>query len=227
MAGAGVVAVSGTGRRWLALAAAGLLGLSLVGALGVGVAFNSGFFPVVFGAESRDDFLEAKVSNISSVMWVNQNLPQDAKVLVMGLAGWYYFDRDWLVGDSAYQGHLAYHDMASPDGLVMKLSELGVTHVLVQGAVDAEPTLLGWAARVGGPGYGERTLEELLTDLKSAPLRSNDFEARPFVLLAGLQAEGRLGLVHRGEETVVHSRTFGGSDTVEFLVYELLEERSQ
>jgi hypothetical protein len=219
-----VVAAAGTRRRWLALAAAGLLGLSLVGTLGVSVAFNSGFFPVVFGAQSRDEFLEAKVSNISSVMWVNENLPTDTKVLVMGLAGWYYFDRDWLVGDSAYQGHLAYHDMASPDGLVMELSDVGVTHVLVQGAVDAEPTLLGWAARVGGPSYGERALEELLTDLELPPVTPNDFEARPFVLLAGLQAEGRLGLVHRGEETVVTSRTFGGSESVEFLVFELLVE---
>jgi 4-amino-4-deoxy-L-arabinose transferase-like glycosyltransferase len=226
LAGAGVVAVSGTGRRWLALAAAGLLGLSLVGTLGVSVAFNSGFFPVVFGAESRDDFLEAKVSNISSVMWVNQNLPQDAKVLVMGLAGWYYFDLDWLVGDSAYQGHLAYHDMTDPDGLVMKLSEVGVTHVVVQGAVDVEPTLLGWAVRVGGPSYKERALEELLTDLELPPVTPSDFGARPFVLLAGLEAEGRLGLVHRGEENVVRSRTFGGSDTVEFLVYELLERQT-
>jgi 4-amino-4-deoxy-L-arabinose transferase-like glycosyltransferase len=227
MAGAGVVAVCAEGRRWLGLAAMALLALSLVGTLGVSVAFNSGFFPVVFGAESRDEFLEAKVSNISSVTWVNENLPQDARVLVMGLAGWYYFDREWLVGDSAYQGHLAYHDMASPDGLAIKLGEAGVTHVLVQGAVDAQPTLLGWAARVGGPSYGERGLEELLADLKSAPLRPNDFEARPLVLLAGLEAEGRLSLAHRGDETVVRSRTFGGSDTVEFLVFELLEERSQ
>ena len=224
MAGAGVVAVAGGGRRWLALAAAGLLALSLVGTLGVSVAFNSGFFPVVFGAESRDEFLGSKVSNIASVMWVNKNLPQDAKVLVMGLAGWYYFDREWLAGDSAYQGHLAYHDMIAPDGLAMKLNDLGVTHVLVQGAVDAEPTLLGWAARVGGPSYGERGLEDLLADLKSEPVTPNDFEARPFVLMAGLQAEARLGLVHRGEETVVTSRTFGGSETVEFLVFELLEE---
>jgi hypothetical protein len=54
----------------------------------------------------------------------------------------------------------------------------------------------------------------------------SDFGARPFVLLAGLEAEGRLGLVHRGEENVVRSRTFGGSDTVEFLVYELLERQT-
>ncbi len=222
IAAVGVVAVVGVNHRWLTMTAKVLFALSLVGTLGVGIAFNSGFFPVVFGAESREEFLEAKVSNISSIVWVNQNLPDDAKVLVMGLAAWYYSERDWLVGDSAYQGHLAYHDMNHPDGLMRKLREVGVTHVLVQGATDAEPTLLGWAARVGGPGYRDRTMTQLLEDMRSTPVTPNDFEARPFVLLAGLEADGRLALLHRGEETVVRSRTFGGADTVEFLVYELV-----
>jgi 4-amino-4-deoxy-L-arabinose transferase-like glycosyltransferase len=223
LAGVGVVAAGGVGRRWFALASKGLLALSLVGTLGVGVAFNSSFFPVVFGAESREEFLNEKVSNISSITWVNQNLPADAKVLVMGLAGWYYLDRDWLVGDSAYQGHLAYHDLSDPQGLETELRELGITHVLVQGALDADPTLLGWAARVGGPEYRSRGLVELLADLGAEPATPNDFEARPFVLLAGLEANGKLALAHTGEENVVKSRTFGGSETVRFLVYELVE----
>ncbi len=226
VAGVGVGVVAGMGRRWFTLAGRGLMAASLVGTLGVGIAFNSGFFPVVFGAESKEEFIEAKVSNIASVLWVNQNLSDNAKVLVMGLAGWYYLDRDWLVGYSAYQGYLAYHEMTVPGDLKTKLRELGVTHVLVQGTTDAQPTLLGWAARVGGPGYGERTLIELVEELRSAPATPSDFEARPFVLLAGLETDGQLDLVHLGEEEVINSRTFGGTETVEFLVYELVEREN-
>lgn len=221
IAAVGVATVAGLDRRWLALAARGVLALSLVGTLGVGVAFNSAFFPVVFGAESRDDFLEAKVSNISSVNWANANLPADAKVLVMGLAAWYYLDRDWQVGYSAYQGRLAYHDMASPDRLEMELHEQGVTHVLVQGTTDVDPSLLSWASHVGGESYLTRPFEELMTDLRFPPVTTRDFDARPFVLLAGLEAAGRLSLIHRGQELEVLSRTFGGTETVDFLVYEL------
>ena len=52
-----------------------------------------------------------------------------------------------------------------------------------------------------------------------------EFEARPFILMALLEAKGKLKRIYVGDEDVVKSRTFGSTETAEFSVFEIIYDK--
>ena len=167
---------------------------------------------MVFGQQSRQDFLAAKVPHYESIAWANQHLPPDAKVLLVGLSGWYYMERDYWIGSSMYQSLIPFHEMRSPQEFLDTLRQMKFTHVLIQANSKGVATL---KELVGGwePAFLDR--------LASPPASVSDYEGRSSILLAALEANGSLELMHVGRDRVVNSRTFGGIQDVEFAVYAL------
>lgn len=213
LASAGIVAVL-QDRRLSAILTAGALLTSFVVTLAGTLAFNTGFVSVVFGYQSRQDFLAANVSNYGSIAWANQHLPQDAKVLLVGLSGWYYLERDYWIGNSMYQGLIPFHKMRKPQQLLETLRQMGFTHLLVQANSKGKARL---QEQVGNRGDHFA----FLSSLADPPASVSDFERRPVALLAALEATGKLEFMRVGRDRVVNSRTFGGMRDVEFAVYVL------
>ena len=225
LAAVGIKLILDTKQSWLNIPVVGLLTASLIGSLVISIAFNSIFFSVVFGAESRNQFIESKVSNIESVNWINNNLNSSTNTLIMGLSGWYYLEYPWHLGVPSYQGEIDYHLMTNSEELLLKLSELGVTHILLQGRVGISSQFIDHA----NDSYGEKYLIEdlnVLQDNLEKPVTTRvEFEARPFILMALLQAKGNLKRIYVGDEDVVKSRTFGSTEAAEFSVFEIIDDK--
>ena len=221
MTAIGIKSILLTNKRWLQIPTTGLLCASLIGSLVIAISFNSIFFSPVFGKESREQFIDRKVSNISSINWVNDNLASDTNTLIMGLSGWYYLQNSWLVGVPSYQGEIQYHKMKHPDQLLYKFRQLGITHILIQGKVGIAPEFLAYANDAYDKRYLIGDLNVLVNGLQNSVSTRKEFEARPFILMAALESEGKLNEIHRGQENVVHSRTFDTKETAEFSVFEL------
>ena len=111
------------------LAAGGLLALSLAMFLGYNVIFNAQFVPVVFGAESRDEFLASKVGFYDDIQWVNRELPEDARLLFYHIKT-YYLDRDFVRGD---RNLWPIDDSTTADDYLGLLERREITHIFVPG----------------------------------------------------------------------------------------------
>ncbi len=58
--------------------------------------FNSKSFPVVAKIETRNEYLNKRVSYFADMQWVNQNLDEDSKILFCNLKP-FYLDHDYLI----------------------------------------------------------------------------------------------------------------------------------
>jgi len=124
------------------------------------------------------------------------------------------------VGYAANTGYLPYHELTDPSEFLARLRELGVTHVLHQ---SPENTAL-FRARVANSIYQLQDDEYL--DWLANKQEASDvtyYELRPFVLLAALERQGHLRLLHEDLDTVVESRVFRLHKQVSFAVYVLQE----
>ena len=85
------------------------------------------YVSVAVGGEGRDVFLARTESNYRLFRFVNENTPEDAKVLLQGIVKGYYCERDYL-WDHPHQNVVRY-DGLSVEELHRQLRQLGVTHV--------------------------------------------------------------------------------------------------
>jgi len=106
-----------------------------VGAVG-GVLYGSQFAPVVFGLQSRDQFLLEKTRYFQALAWINANLPMDA-VVMTDVEPVFYLDRKFVIAN-IWSGILDYGDMTSVDDLIAEMRTLGVTHVLTQYSFEGD-----------------------------------------------------------------------------------------
>ena len=68
-------------------------------------------------------------------------------------------------------------------------------------------------------------LNVLQDNLENPVTTRMEFEARPFILMALLEAKGKLKRIYVGDEDVVKSRTFGSTETAEFSVFEIIYDK--
>lgn len=111
------------------LAAGGLLALSLAMFLGYNVIFNAQFVPVVFGAQSRDEFLSSKVGFYDDIQWVSRELPEDARLLFYHIKT-YYLDRGFVRGD---RNLWPIDDSTTAAEYLSLLEQREITHIFVPG----------------------------------------------------------------------------------------------
>jgi 4-amino-4-deoxy-L-arabinose transferase-like glycosyltransferase len=86
--------------------------------------------PVVFGRESRDEFLTRTLDVYPADKWINDNLPKDAKVALFGDTRGFYLDRDYVWADPGHNAEFT-RNYRSSDELVDYLKSRHVTHIMI------------------------------------------------------------------------------------------------
>lgn len=116
------------------------------------------FGPVVWGAESREEFLSREVPNFAAFQFINESLPADARLLFIFENRGFFCDRPYI-GDTFYQasGMLTIvRECGSAAAFRERLREMGITHIL-----------LNWTFRreYPAPKISERSDARLMADL--------------------------------------------------------------
>ena len=96
------------------------------------IGINIKKFPVVFGFESEEKYLDnLKDFNPYNVSMVINSLDKTTKTLLIGLHRGYYIDNDYIHGNPEYDAFIDYTKLKTPDELSQRLHEVGITHILV------------------------------------------------------------------------------------------------
>ncbi len=118
--------------RWLSgYALAGLAVCSLAFSLYAGAGLAAQEAPVVFGQQSRDDYITHNFAAYPAMQFINTQLPPGAKVVFYGNPLGFYCDKPYLWGDAQHSTVIPYDQIHSADDLRTQLQRLGVTHILV------------------------------------------------------------------------------------------------
>ena len=126
-----VLAQFWTGRRLSGYALAGLAACSVAFSLYVGIRQAAGEAPVVFGRQTRDDYVTHGFAPYPAMQYVNTQLPAKSKVVFYGNPLGFYCDKPYLWGDQQHSTVIPYQQLQSAEDLRQALRNLGVTHVLV------------------------------------------------------------------------------------------------
>jgi len=86
--------------------------------------------PVVFGRETRDDYLSRTLDIYPAQQYMNENLPRTAKVALFGDTRGFYLDRDYVWADPGHNAEFT-QEYTSVKEYGTKLRQVGVTHAMV------------------------------------------------------------------------------------------------
>ena len=92
------------------------------------VSMNKKFFPVVFGLQKEEEFCKENVTFYEDIIWCNQNLSNDAKILSSPILHTYYLNKDYIFGpyiDLEVLNGLDHNDLYNI------LKEYQITHVFI------------------------------------------------------------------------------------------------
>ncbi|MBW3624233.1 MAG: hypothetical protein KY468_12575 [Armatimonadetes bacterium] len=123
------------GAAWIAVG-----GTILVGTAG-SLYYCGLAIPVAVGLQSRESYFERAYPYYDEVVYINRHLPPDAKLLITDPRGGYYLERPF-VRTGIYQAYLDYGAMRTPDDLLRRLRQLGVTHVWNLEIAFSDPALI-------------------------------------------------------------------------------------
>lgn len=88
-------------------------------------------WPYVAGRVSRETWLLEQTRAMPLFQFVNKELPEDARVLMLPYENrGFYLDRDYVWGNPLGQRLIRFERFATPGELALELRRLGVTHVL-------------------------------------------------------------------------------------------------
>jgi hypothetical protein len=82
--------------------------------------------------KSRDPYI--------AMQWINENTPDDSKILLVKELRGYYLNRDYIVNDPLIF-YIDYYSMSSSNELIKRLEELGVSYILINEGPLYEPKL--------------------------------------------------------------------------------------
>ncbi|HLG29719.1 MAG TPA: hypothetical protein VI387_05865, partial [Candidatus Brocadiales bacterium] len=101
-----------------------------IASFSVSVRWFEGPFFAGLGVLDRIQFInECWTSLYRASLWVNENLPQDARILSTWNPG-YYLNREYVLTNPAFQGVLDFGRINDTKTLFKKIKELGITHLL-------------------------------------------------------------------------------------------------
>jgi 4-amino-4-deoxy-L-arabinose transferase-like glycosyltransferase len=83
----------------------------------------------VFSHQNSDQFLLNNEGNYQAFCFVDKHLPPESKVLLQGIVKGYYCQRPYM-WDHPYQMLLQYRDYKTPEELLARFSQLGITHIV-------------------------------------------------------------------------------------------------
>ena len=79
--------------------------------------------------QSSEHFLRESEGNYKAFSFINNQLPQDAKVLLQGIVKGFYCQRDYM-WDHPYQRLLQYEKYSTAEGMLNRMHALGITHIV-------------------------------------------------------------------------------------------------
>jgi len=91
------------------------------------------FGAVVWGERGREDFLSEKVRGYDTFMYINENLPRDARLVFFWDNRGFFCDRE-KIGDTAIEAPMMLelvHEAGGAEAFRRKLVGMGYTHILV------------------------------------------------------------------------------------------------
>ena len=113
--------------RWLILT---VFGLAQFFNLGFAIIYNQQFFPVVFGFQDRDTFLQQRISLYSTMQLINEQLPPERRVLLF-MPNNYPLNGPKMLGDDFTQSWwFSSSDYRSASAFASRLVANRVTHIL-------------------------------------------------------------------------------------------------
>ncbi|MHB8993870.1 MAG: ArnT family glycosyltransferase [Armatimonadota bacterium] len=107
------------------------VGLWCIMALSIAWLLAKPALPVVFGLQSREQYLSQSLDIYPVSAYIAERLPQDARVATYGEVRCFYFDRDCFWAEHGHSDLIDYAKMREPSDLVKRYGELGITHVLL------------------------------------------------------------------------------------------------
>jgi len=89
-------------------------------------------FPVILGLESADAYLRHSLNDYAAIKYVNQNLPEKSRLLLIGDKRGYYLQRDYIpdATNNIWWGYLEPLG-GSEEGILALLQSWGVSHILL------------------------------------------------------------------------------------------------
>ncbi len=122
---------------------------SLVFSLYLGVSLASQQAPVVFGLQSRADYITHGFGAYPAMQFINTELPASSKIVMYGNPLGFYCDKPYLWGEPIHGTTIPYDTFRSAEDLRAYLHKMGVTHISVsQSGFPLTPGLSGYPAWV-------------------------------------------------------------------------------
>ena len=144
-----VLARAWEGRWRSRYALVGLQACSFAFTLGIGAELAVRQAPVVFGRQTRDDYVERGFAAYPAMQFINTQLPPASKVVFYGNPLGFYCDKPYLWGDQQHSTVIPYTQLRSAEDLREALQRMGVTHVLVNWRPESFPMDANRAGEVG------------------------------------------------------------------------------
>ncbi|MGC8843854.1 MAG: hypothetical protein ACP5QS_07930, partial [bacterium] len=96
--------------------------------------FSLMFYPtwrVALGLESREDFLSRVFQPYPVYEFVNENLPKNSKIALLGEPRGFYLDRDYIWADPGHHTMIPYDKFKDLKDLIEGYKRLGITHIII------------------------------------------------------------------------------------------------
>ena len=111
---------------------------------------NNGYvWPVVSGQIAPRAWLGKTLPAYRAQNWINENLPQDAKIAVWGEARDFYLQRDYFWADDGHNQLIDYNQAHDWPALLRQLKALGATHILWNTRPESNGGALGLSREIG------------------------------------------------------------------------------
>lgn len=104
---------------------------------------------VALNLQDREVFLRAHEGNYRLFQEINRTVPSSGKILLQGIVKGFYCDRSYL-WDHPHRG-LNYSDYSSPEELLSRFEELGITHIARMIQIPPGRTNLGYPQYFADP----------------------------------------------------------------------------
>lgn len=87
--------------------------------------------PVVFGRQSREEYITRGFAAYPAMQFINTQLPARSKIVFYGNPLGYYCDKPYLWGDQQHSTYIPYSSFQTAEDFRLALQKIGVTHILV------------------------------------------------------------------------------------------------
>ena len=103
--------------------------ISLLCSLAQSYALSYPSIQFALSRQGSEQFLRENEGNYKAFSFINNQLPQDAKVLLQGIVKGFYCQRDYM-WDHPYQRLLQYGEYSTAEEMLTRMQELGITHIV-------------------------------------------------------------------------------------------------